>query len=490
MKHFLTTVLLIAFGLTAFAQQNAKLDTIAGHALRSYIHDRPWMDCSAAIVKNGKTYFYHSGNVNDRTLYEIGSVSKSFASLILAHAVLEKRVKLTDDIRKYLEGNYPNLAYDGKPIQLLHLVNLTSGLPNNMPDGPDDFKALNDDTMPFAFVKSHQNYTREDLLQDLHHVKLDTVPGFKPSHSNSAAKLLVYLLENIYYQPYAVLIKRYILQPLHMEHTYLDVPDDQRQWLAKGYTGGGLQMPYIPKYDVPGIGLKSTITDIAKYTRYQLDEKDAAVRMTHRVVWGDPHQFALGMNWFLDVTGDGKRQVNDDGTTFGFTTYILLYPRIKYGVALLSNEYDNDSNTKLGNLVERIFEEDYYTPAERASDGFGFSASINLLLKGLKEQRFDKATTVAAALKTNDPHFHLEENDVNNWAYALLAKGKKSEALEIFKLNVSLYPQSANTYDSLGETYAAMGNKELAIKNYKRSLELNPKNQNAVEQLKKLAINK
>jgi len=53
-------------------------------------------------------------------------------------------------------------------------------------------------------------------------------------------------------------------------------------------------------------------------------------------------------------------------------------------------------------------------------------------------------------------------------------------------VNVFLYPNSANVYDSVAEAYAVNGNRELAIKNYKRSLELDPKNTNAVEQLKKL----
>ena len=64
--------------------------------------------------------------------------------------------------------------------------------------------------------------------------------------------------------------------------------------------------------------------------------------------------------------------------------------------------------------------------------------------------------------------------------------GKPKEALEIFKLNVFLYPTSANVYDSVAEAFAVNGNRELAIKNYKRSLELDPKNTNALQQLKKL----
>lgn len=64
--------------------------------------------------------------------------------------------------------------------------------------------------------------------------------------------------------------------------------------------------------------------------------------------------------------------------------------------------------------------------------------------------------------------------------------GKKREALEIFELNAFLHPRSANVYDSLAEAFEANGERELAVKNYKRSLELDPRNTNAVRHLKRL----
>lgn len=78
------------------------------------------------------------------------------------------------------------------------------------------------------------------------------------------------------------------------------------------------------------------------------------------------------------------------------------------------------------------------------------------------------------------------ENNLNEIGYKYLKINKLNEAIEILKLNVKLYPGSWNPYDSLGEAYALAGNKELAIQNYQKSLELNPKNESAINTLKKL----
>ncbi len=71
------------------------------------------------------------------------------------------------------------------------------------------------------------------------------------------------------------------------------------------------------------------------------------------------------------------------------------------------------------------------------------------------------------------------EYDINNVGYRLLNEKKFKDAIDIFKKNVKLYPKSSNVYDSLGEAYMINGDKELAVENYKKSLELDPKNENA-----------
>jgi len=475
------------------SEQAHKIDTISANAGAEFVKNGPGRAISIGVIQNGKIYLHNYGTIEkgvnhhptNQTLYEIGSMTKTFTSIILAHAVLEKRVKPDDDIRKYLNGSYPNLEYAGKPIQLIHIVNLTSGLPNNMPIPPDALSHMRSDSMAAVFIKLHAGYTREKFLQELHTVKLDTLPGINPRHSNAAAELLGYILENVYHQSLPALIKKYITGPLGMSHTFLTTPPANLA-RAKGYTDRGDLMPYIPYPDNYAFGMESTVEDMTKYIQFHLEEKDPAVKITHQAAWGNINQFALGWNWFMGTSADGKRSINNDGTTLGFTAATLLYPAQHFAVMLLTNEYDNNSNDRLEQSARRIYEECNYTLAERSSLGFGFSPAINKLLSALNKQGFDHAEEAAAALKKSDPKFDLPENDVNNWAYFLMRKGKQAQAHEIFKLNVALYPQSGNTYDSLAESYANMGNKELAIKNYKRSLELNPQNTNAVEQLKKL----
>ncbi|HEY1265000.1 MAG TPA: DUF2306 domain-containing protein [Terriglobales bacterium] len=82
--------------------------------------------------------------------------------------------------------------------------------------------------------------------------------------------------------------------------------------------------------------------------------------------------------------------------------------------------------------------------------------------------------------------YNFDEDELNTLGYQLIKENKFSEAIRIFQLNVDIYPQSANTYDSLGEAYMDAGQKGEAAANYKKSLQLNPRNQNAIKMLEKL----
>ncbi|MBN2091723.1 tetratricopeptide repeat protein [candidate division KSB1 bacterium] len=91
-------------------------------------------------------------------------------------------------------------------------------------------------------------------------------------------------------------------------------------------------------------------------------------------------------------------------------------------------------------------------------------------------------------LQEEGSDLYFDETSINAIGYFLMSSGKIAEAVEIFRFNVELFPESANVYDSLGEAYMKSGDKKNAIKNYQKSLELNPNNDNAkkmIEEIKK-----
>jgi len=85
-----------------------------------------------------------------------------------------------------------------------------------------------------------------------------------------------------------------------------------------------------------------------------------------------------------------------------------------------------------------------------------------------------------------DPDLYADESGINLLGYSLLRRRQVNEAIEVLKLNVEAYPQSANVYDSLGEAYMVRGDKEKAIENYQRALAIDPTMESAKQALVKL----
>lgn len=133
------------------------------------------------------------------------------------------------------------------------------------------------------------------------------------------------------------------------------------------------------------------------------------------------------------------------------STKITDAERIEYGVETLAEQREKLKNLNRKKLTELLDE-------GKTID------EIVLLVKQGKDKNFE---------------YDLRETWFNHFGYNLMNKGKKEDALKIFKLNTELYPNSFNTFDSYGECLLALGEKEKAIEAYKKSLELNPKNEHA-----------
>ncbi len=134
--------------------------------------------------------------------------------------------------------------------------------------------------------------------------------------------------------------------------------------------------------------------------------------------------------------------------------------------------------------------DDWVRPQHQGHINIFFLQGKNLATEFLKAEM--KQTSMTDALQklkqklNQGSNYYFDEYLINGFGYELSGTGKVSEAIEIFKFNVELFPESPNVYDSLGEAYMKNGDTQMAIENYKKSLELNPENDNAREMLKQL----
>lgn len=362
----LTFIAFWTFTTTALFGQIKKenLDTLVDRLGKDFIKNKQSAGLSIGVYNDGTAYFYNYGTTEiektrlptRNTIYEIGSITKAFVSLILANAVIEKKVKLNDDIRKYLDGNYPNLEFKGKPITLLELSNTTSRLPNWLPLFTKQLKDAPPDSIPYYIEKVYKRYSQKDLFDALHKVVLDTIPGTKAEHSNGAALLLTYILEKVYHTSIENLASKYILNPEKMNNTSFLASKANSKSLAKGYNDTGKQMPYFATTFMKGVGgMNSTTSDLLNFIKLQLDTTKAAINLSHQKTfntgWGN-----IGLTWSIYKFDNGNHQLWADGGTYGFTSYVIFYPEINSGVVVLSNESDPSSSNRISDVADGIFQ--------------------------------------------------------------------------------------------------------------------------------------
>jgi len=243
--------------------------------------------------------------------------------------------------------------------------------------------------------------------------------------------------------------------------------------------------------------LKELRDSLVKNLSREIDEKgiDSALRAYRRMKASKPEPFyvdedemeALGAR----LLREGKRRE----ATEVMKLRTLEFPRSYGAFQKLGDAYSDagDSAQFQANYKKSMELNRQSYPWERTAYSEGQLAlkGVKLLSKKLARDIEEKGIEAALAAfesgKAAGPGtYTVNEEEINGLGYQLLAGRKLREAIEVFKLNTREFPNSWNTYDSLGEAYNISGEKELAIKNYRRSIELNPQNTNGIEILKKL----
>jgi CubicO group peptidase (beta-lactamase class C family) len=310
---------------------------------------------SIAIARGGAGYCYAAGDAapgrpaDAQTVYEIGSVSKTFTGLLLAEAALAGRLGLEDEVRTRLEETYSNLAFETHPVRLVHLATMTSGLPDNLPPRPTT-EAGSPRDRAFARAEVLEAYTSEAFLSELRGAVVSVEPGTSPSHSNAAAELLGLILARSSGRPFADLVETGIEAPAGMEG------GSSTQVAAASLNLQGETMPYLtaPMALASG-GLRYSAADMLRYARWHLNEADPAVRLSHQPQWKTlDEKMGIALGWIWHSESPVGRRLRASGGSFGFASFLDVYPDAQTAVVALTNGADDPTQGELQTLSESI----------------------------------------------------------------------------------------------------------------------------------------
>jgi beta-lactamase class C len=367
------TLLLGAGHCIAATQSDAQLDALVKAAIGPVMQQQNIPGVSIAITQNGQQHYFNYGvaskedgkPVSKDTLFEIGSVSKTFATTLVAYAQASGKLSLSDrasQIWPELRGS----AFD--TISVLQLGTYTAGgLPLQFPDEAD-----HPDKMLAYFQQWKPVYA----------------PGTHRLYSNPSLGLSGYLAAKGMGKPYDELMEKTLLPQLGLKHTFLNVPQDQMGLYAQGYSKDDKPVRVSPgALDSQAYGVKTSAADLLRYVEANLKpatlEKplQQAIALTHsgyytvgemtqglgwefypypasldtlltgnstemamqahKVQWLNPPQPAPDTAWF-----------NKTGSTGGFGAYVAFVPSKDIGIVILANKnYPNPERIRLAHKI-------------------------------------------------------------------------------------------------------------------------------------------
>ena len=262
------------------------------------------------------------------TLFEIGSMSKVFTSLILAQMALEGKVDLDDPVARYLPEGASVPERGGKQITLRNLSQHNSALPR-LPDN----LAMSDIENPYA------EYGESELLAFLASYELPREIGSAYEYSNLGAGLLGYALARAEGTDFESMLKQRLLDPLGMKDTGITLGAGQQARLAVPHDG--YMRPTKP-WDLAVLagagGIRSTVADMQRFLAAVLDPQSAigeAVALSTAETFVDGRT-TVGLGWHIGNPPSG-RILTHSGGTGGFRSDMTVQPATGRAVVVLTN---------------------------------------------------------------------------------------------------------------------------------------------------------
>lgn len=277
---------------------------------------------------------YGSGGPDTRPLgpssvFDIGSVTKTFTATLLADMVGRGDVALDDPVARYLPDSVTVPSLNGREITLLDLATHTSGLPR-----------VADNYRPRDRWNPYVDYSVETLYAFLSGHRLRRSPGAAYEYSNLGYNVLAHALSRAAGMGYADLLRERVLLPLGMDQTGYGTDGAIGDWMVRGHRHGEV----VPHYELTEAtygagGLRSSAQDMLTYLKAQVGppatELERAMQMAQEVRGRSGPEY--GFSWTIGTTPGNSPMVTHGGNVGGFTARLAFLPDEGIGLVWMAN---------------------------------------------------------------------------------------------------------------------------------------------------------
>jgi CubicO group peptidase (beta-lactamase class C family) len=281
---------------------------------------------SIGIFKDNQELYYGYGETkkgngvipNSETLYEIGSITKTFTALLMMDYLQSNSLSIECPINNLLPSDIPLLGHLGNSIKIKHLLNHTSGLPRL----PGDFESGMDINNPY------KHYDSTKVYSFLKNFRLLVDPGEYWEYSNLGMGIAGLILERKSHKGYEELLVDKICTPMGLNKTKISLNTTDSLNLAVGYDAYGTEVSYwsdLNAFKAAG-AIKSNAKDLISYGKTILNHDASALKTQIdsclKVTYED-NSVKMSSGW-INQTVSGNEIIAHDGGTGGFNSFIFV----------------------------------------------------------------------------------------------------------------------------------------------------------------------
>lgn len=407
------------------------------------------------------------------TTYRIASTSKAITAVTVLSLVDQGLVRLDDDIRHYVPA-FPPKEW---PITVGHVLSHTSGI-RHYSEGETSRKQTHYETVAEA-------------IQEFKDDTLRFEPGTKYGYTTFGYTLLQGVVESASGMSFRQCLRERVFEVAGMTGSDLEVKGEVYPERAIGYRMDGDEIGPVGFDDVSfkyaGGGMLASAEDLVRFCMALGNGELLSDSLTRRMFDELPIEPGAGLAWGSQIDEHlGTRRVWHPGRSNGFESYLLYYPAEQLAVAVLSNQHYTDPWVHMGGVAQ-VLANVFWQGHDSLRAAFPVTPVSFALSRAFENGGADSARATCLAYRESPAWRHWDlEAELNSLGYQYMEGGRVQAAIDVFSINVDLYPESWNAYDSLAEAYAKNGDKDNAVKSYERSLRLNPANEAGARKLSEL----